>query len=534
MTTKSKLLDADAQKEKLSDEDILRRLFAPATYLPEERTEKSIVTLWGPTERAVSHRQIENTIAYAAEQFKEHGVKADDKVVFYCENSPEFSSALLACWTLNAMVVLVDYRAERADVLKMSQKLSAKYVVTSKHLYKNFGAETKAFADAGLNVLEISAVADFGKAKSGSTFDLATLDLERPAFTILTSGTTGTPKASVHTLGSLALNIKDLAAASGLDGTMTALTPLPISHIFGLSVFLVTQVLGMKAVLTSLDPVAFVKGIHWYKPELIAALPQFYGALFSAPEGYIDLTNAKLLLCGGAPLHVSLADKFEQTFGKQLHNGYGSTESKIVALNQTGPALCVGKPIGAVKIEIVDDEDKVLPEGELGEVRIGSKMLMEEYLDNEEETNKVLRDDYYYTGDLGRFEDGFLFVVGRKKDQVNVDGQTVYAGEVEEVFRKHPEVKEIAVIAAADEQTGECVKACVVVLDEDHAEKLKSKKESEAQEAQRELQEKFTKFCAEHLESYQCPTQWNFIDPHEGLPKTLAGKIDKKKLAESK
>lgn len=398
----------------LSQDDVLQRLFAPAHNLPESGNEQAIVMVSTGTERAVTHNQIESLLAHAIEQLEKNGVKKGDKIVFYCENSPEFSSTLLACWALNAMATLIDYRGKREDVLAACKKLGAKILVTSKKLYKDCASDTQLFTEAGLVLLDVSAFAEFKDTARKSQLDVNTLDLDQPALALLTSGTTGAPKTSVHTLRSLVQNVIELANASGLQNDMTALTPLPISHVFGLSIFLVAQVLGVKTVLTELEPVRFVKAVHRHKPELIAALPQFYGALLAAleraPAGYIDLSAARLLLCGGAPLAVSLSEKFEQTFGKKLNNGYGSTESKIVCFNTDGPTLSVGKPIGSAKIDIVNEQDEVLPEGKSGEVRITSSMLMSGYLNNETETQKVLHNGHYHTGDIGRFENGNLLI----------------------------------------------------------------------------------------------------------------------------
>jgi long-chain acyl-CoA synthetase len=520
---------------RLSQDDVIRRLFAPATNLPETRSEKAIVVVTvGGTERVVTHRQVENLVAHGVEQLKERGIKEGDKVVFYCENSPELSSTILACWSLNAMATLIDYRAKRADVLAMSKKMGAKLLLTSKRMYTDYVLETKLFAEAGIDVLDVSSFADFKDAAPKSQFDIQTLDLDRRAFAILSSGTTGAPKTAAHTLRSLVRNIIDLAEAADPQGNLTVLTPLPISHIFGLTVFLIAQVLGFKTVLTELEPVGFVKAVHRHKPQWIAALPQFYGALLSAPHGFIDLSNSQLLLCGGAPLAVSLADKFEETFGKRLNNGYGSTESKLVAFNKAGPTLSVGKPAGDIKIDIVNEQDEVLPEGKIGEVRITGSMLMDGYLDNEEESRKVLHNGHYYTGDIGRFEDGHLFVVGRKDDIIIVGGVVVKAGEIEEVLRNNHEVKEVAVTAVQNKRLGQIVKASVVLVDDKIAEKLNSKDRNQIIETERQLQRQFKAFCKEHLSRYQRPMKWEFLAPHDSLPKTLAGKTDKKVMSGAK
>ncbi|MBX9724683.1 MAG: acyl--CoA ligase [Candidatus Obscuribacterales bacterium] len=528
--TPTEIGGTDEKRAKLSQDDVIRRLFTPASNLPEPRNNQAIMIITAGIERSVTHRQIENLIGYAIDQLKARGIKEGDKIVFYSENSPEFSSAILACWALNAMASLVDYRAERSEVLEISQKLGAKLLVTSKKLYRDCNSKTNMFTEEGIGVLDVTAFAEFKNTAPQSQLDINTIDLDRPAFTILTSGTTANPKAAVHNLRSLLQNIVDLAEAADLESNMTALMPIPISHIFGLSVFLVMQVRGVKIVLTELDPVSFVKAVHRHKPELIAALPQFYGALLSAPEGAIDLSKTRLLLCGGAPLTVALADKFEATFGKQLNNGYGSTESKLVTLNKGGPALSVGKPIGSAKVEIVNEQNEVLPEGKSGEVRITGPMLMTGYLDNEEESKKVLHDGHYYTGDIGRFEDGYLFVVGRKSDIIFVAGVVVQSGEVEEALRNNHNVKDVAVTALQNKRLGQIIKASVVIVDDKIGDKLKSSDQNERIEARRELQSQFKAYCEQHLSRYKRPMKWDFLGPHDNLPKSLAGKTDKKTM----
>lgn len=521
---------------RLAHEDVILRLFLPAKHLPETRQDKAIVVVTaGETERAVTHAHVENLISHGIDELISRGVQAGDKVLFYCENTPEYTSTILACWSINAMAVLIDYRADRADVLAKAKKLDAKLLVTSRKIYTDYSFETNLFSDAGLQVMDVSSIKDRKDQTIESRFDLNSIDLDRPAFTILTSGTTGAPKTSVHTLRSLIENIVDLAEAAHEHGEITALTPLPISHIFGLTVFLIAQVLGAKTVLTELEPVGFVKAVHRHKPEWIAALPQFYGALLSAPRGFIRLEQARLMLCGGAPLTVSLSDKFEETFGKRLNNGYGSTECKLVAFNRdNGPPLSVGTPVGSIKIDIVDEKDHVLPQGKLGEVRIAGPMLMNGYLDNEEESRNVLRNGFYYTGDIGRFEGEHLFVVGRKNDVVIVNGVVVRVGEVEAALRNNPEVKDVAVTAVRNRRLGQLVKASIVLVDDKISEKLNSTDGKERVEAQRQLKQRFRAFCKQHLSRYQRPMKWDFLDSHQSLPKTLAGKTDKKKITGAK
>jgi acyl-CoA synthetase (AMP-forming)/AMP-acid ligase II len=514
---------------RISQLDVFARLFGQATNLREPRGKSGIVVAGNGIERAVTRYQVENITANAIEQLKEYGVKKGVNVVFYCENGLELSAALLACWALQATTTLVDYRTKRAEVSQLCKKMHTRLLLTSKS-HEDLGPDAEWKSEMQLDVLHISQLAKFKDKMLSEQFDVESLDLDSPLLMLFTSGTTGSPKTSLHTLRSLAQNISDLAEAAGLEGGMTAVTPLPTSHIFGLSVLLVTQLVGMKTVLTTLDPIAFIKAVHRHKPDMIAALPQFYGALLSAPDGAIDLTDTKLLLCGGTPPTVSLADKFEAKFGKRLNNGYGSTESKIVSFNKDGPVLSVGKPVGHVQIDIVNERDELLPEGESGEVRIAASTMMNGYLNNEEENRKVLRSGHYYTGDFGRIENGYLFVAGRKNDIVIVGGAVVQAGEIEEALRQNSEVKEVAVIAVSNKRLGQIVKAFVVLTESEFASKLKSTNPDERLDAKRELQHRFKAYCKEHLSRYKRPMAWEFFGPHYDLPKTLAGKVDKKAM----
>jgi long-chain acyl-CoA synthetase len=427
------------------------------------------------------------------------------------------------------MAILIDFRFPTTEILDVVKKMNAKLLVTSKRIFADFERASKMFDEEHIEVFEISNLEKLKNSPPKLTIDLSTINLDQPAFTILTSGTTGIPKIAVHNLKTLALNLVDLCEAAGLDGNMTGVMPLPISHIFGLEVFLVTQILGVKVTLVELDPVGFVNAVAKYKPELIAALPQFFGALLSAPAGAIDLSRSALLLCGGAPLTVSLAEAFESKFGKRLNNGYGSTECKIVAINKNGPVLSVGSSLQSVTIDIVNERNEVLPEGACGEVRITSSMLMEGYLGNEEGTKKVLNNGRYHTGDIGRLENGNLFVSGRKGDMVIVAGSVVFSALIEEALRNHKDVREVAVVAVPNKRLGQSIKAVIVLNDAEKSSHLDGNDE-QSMEAHRQLQSQFRNYCKQNLKRYMCPMKFEFLGPHDALPKTLAGKTDKTKL----
>ena len=237
-----------------------------------------------------------------------------------------------------------------------------------------------------------------------------------------------------------------------LNQNTKVLLPLPLSHIFGLEVFYACFIYGAPLLFNELSPQSFFVCAKKYAPEIICGVPSLYGAMLGLPPGMVDLSKSEVLLCGGAPLPLSMAEEFEKKYGKRLNNGYGSTESKIIALNINGPIESVGKIIPSVKVDIVDTQGNVLRPGETGEIRISGPCLMLGYLDNPQETAKVLSHSQYYTGDMGCIRDGYLFISGRNKEMIVVAGNKVFPAEVEDVLRQHPMVKEVAVIGIPNKQ----------------------------------------------------------------------------------
>jgi long-chain acyl-CoA synthetase len=282
-------------------------------------------------------------------------------------------------------------------------------------------------------------------------------------------------------------------------------------------------------VFSELTPTSFVQCVARHKPHVVAGVPTLYGALMAAPKEALDLSNAILLLCGGAPLPISLAEEFEGKFGKRINNGYGSTESKIVALNQSGPIESVGRIVPSVRIDIVNDKDEPLGLGETGEIRITGPILMEGYLGQAEATAKVLHHGHYHTGDMGFFKDGNLYIAGRSKEMIIVAGYKVFPVEVEDALRKHEVVKEVAVMGQPHRQLGQIVKAIIVINEGELSNKLEGTGD-QPKEARQELISKLKEYCKDNLRRELRPMEWEFQPASKPLPKTASGKVDKKKL----
>jgi long-subunit acyl-CoA synthetase (AMP-forming) len=193
---------------------------------------------------------------------------------------------------------------------------------------------------------------------------------------MLTSGTTGTPKGAVHGFGSLVENLVDLGHLVKMNPETMVLLPLPLSHIFGFETMLTILIVGAQVAFTA-SIETFIQALAGRHFHIVAAVPAMWAALLHLDPKMFHFQENDVLLSGGAGLPQSLADDFRTKFGQRLNNGYGSTESKIVALNVDGPELSVGKWIPSAKIEIVDANDSPLPVGEVGEIRIAGSCLFQ-------------------------------------------------------------------------------------------------------------------------------------------------------------
>jgi long-chain acyl-CoA synthetase len=228
-----------------------------------------------------------------------------------------------------------------------------------------------------------------------------------------------------------------------------------------------------------------------------------------------DTSSMRLWGSGAAPLPLEIVEPFERKFGGRILEGYGLTEASPVVsahrLSGVRKLGSVGQPLPGVQVGILDEDDRLLPAGQVGEVGVRGPNVMQGYHGLAEETARALRNGWLHTGDMGRLDaDGFLYIVERKKDLIIRGGFNVYPREVEEVLYAHPAVAEAAVVGTPDALMGEEVQAFVT---------LKPGATADA--------EGLIAFCQARLAKYKCPRQVRFVD---GLPKSPIGKILRKEL----
>ncbi|MBA3992820.1 MAG: hypothetical protein C0469_04775 [Cyanobacteria bacterium DS2.3.42] len=516
---------------------ILKRLLYPVAEQPDcadltaiVETDVELPGASGSTHKSYSFQQMQSLIDAAQEEFLSLGVARGDRIMMSAPNSARLLASILALWRIGAVAIPVDARVTAQEVQNVARRLKVKFLCGSvRHApdFLNVNADLK---NEKIQLVDISAIAESAKNASAlPRVESSEEELKAPAFIILTSGTTGTPKGAVHDLSSLMVNLVELGEMASMEREKRGLLPLPLSHIFGLEVTLICFLFRATVVFCDLTPNGFFACINKYDPHMLVGVPTVYAAMLNIKDGLMNLNSAHIMLSGGAPLPVSLAEDFLKKYGKKLNNGYGSTESKIIALNLIGPSDSVGKPIPSVKVEIIGDNDQVLGEGETGEIAISGSNLMLGYVDNPEATAKAVRNGRYYTGDLGHITNEQIFISGRAKEMIVVAGNKVFPAEVEDVLLNHPNATEVAVIGVPHKSLGQTVKAVIVIKDKDLSEQLKEGGDAK-KAARQELISQFKDYSKDNLKRELRPMEWDFRAAGDYLPKTLSGKVDKKQL----
>ena len=438
-------------------------------------------------------------------QFKDSGAKAIVILANFAYNLEE----VIADTDIQSVVV-----TEIGDMLGFPKRLLINAVV--KHVKKMVPKYNLPKAVSFLDALDI------GSEKKFTAADTTGDDI---AFLQYTGGTTGVPKGAMLTHFNLYSNViqsymwgRELTQS----GDERYLMVIPYFHIYGQTVgmLLGTWNGAMQIPVPKFDPDALIQAIKAYKPTFFPGVPTLYISMLNHPEiKTCGLEYVRRFNSGSAPLPVEVIEQFEQLSGAMLYEGYGLTEASPTT--HSTPTLARRKPgsIGltypATDAKIVDLETGTLevPLGQEGELCIRGPQVMKGYWNRPDETAIALRDGWLYTGDVARMdEDGYFYIVQRKKDMIIVSGFNVYPNEVEDVLFTHPAVLEAAVIGVPDQYRGESVKAFVVLKPGVSA-----------------TVEELLEFCKTNLAKYKVPS---VIQITPSLPKSAVGKVLRRELRE--
>ncbi|HET7544762.1 MAG TPA: AMP-binding protein [Polyangiaceae bacterium] len=340
------------------------------------------------------------------------------------------------------------------------------------------------------------------------------------ALLIFTGGTTGEPKAVVHSHRALSVSLlQHVSAWPVVPRGERFLSAAPIFHIWGLAyaTFIPIYCQSAHVIISKYDPELVLLALEAETITVFSGGPAPVYMLLTQHARFktTNFSSLKYCLTGGAPCPEDLHQLWEQQTGCALLEGWGMSEAAPLCLSRPGARklLSVGRPVVGTQVEVVDLEtgSRVLGAGEAGEVRIRGPQLMLGYRAKPEATREVLRDGWLYTGDIGYLDaEGDLFLVDRKKDMIIVGGFNVYPRQVDEVLFKHPKIAEVASVGIPDAMLGEVLVAFVVrtpgaTLSEDE----------------------FFDYCRANLVKYRRPVAVTFLD---SLPRTNARKLDKKAL----
>lgn len=484
------------------------------------------------------------------------GVKKGDRIAMLLPNSPQSLITMFGIWKAGGIAVPLNPLYTESELEHALQDCGAKEVIVLSSFYKKFKAvqpKTNIHATIVTNIKEylpplLRLLFTLVKEKKeGYRVELQPGDVwlgdllrqyvtaPQPAVEVkpgdhaiflFSGGTTGIPKCAIGTHHALVISGMQLCSWAKIDPNSwqgSIMQNMPLFHVYGLAGVMPTGLVGHCTLIMIPNPRDIhdlVETIHKAKPTFLPGVPTLFIALINHPDvksGKVSLKSIKNCLSGAAPLMIETKQRFEALTGGNIVEGYAMTETMmgtvITPIGGIYKPGSTGIPLPDVEIRIVDIDsgETDLPTGEVGEIISRCPQMMVGYYQHPTETANSIRDGWLFTGDLGYMdEDGYLFIVDRKKDVIKPGGFQVWPREVEEVIASHPAVAEVGVAGIADAYSCEAVKAWVVL-----------------REGQTITEEELKQFCRTKLTGYKVPKYFEF---RESLPKSMIGKVLRREL----
>ena len=499
-----------------------------ATMLRESTTAHPDKVLCHVMDLSFTYAQVDEISGRVGAALLATGLERGDKVAVQLPNLPQFLFTYFGLMKAGLVMVPLNPLLRAPEVAYHLQDSDAKVLIT----FEMFAEEACKGAQEvdGVTTYVVNMPGNDERPEGSKHYDelyfaddprdIVPTEGDDTAVLLYTSGTTGKPKGAELTHLNLYMNCTIAGQLFEFQETDIGVAVLPLFHVFGLSSVLNTSVrYGGTIVLIprfELEPV--VEAIEKHRCTIFSGVPTMYFGLLNMDTEGKDLSSLRVGVSGGAAIPGEVIKAFEEKFpGCVVLEGYGLSESTSTTtfnINaEQRKVLSIGKPIWGVQVEVVDDDDQPLPAGEehVGEIVIRGHNIMKGYYGKPEATAEAFKNGWFHSGDLGyRDEDGYLFIVDRKKDLVIRGGYNVYPREVEEVLYEHPAVAEAAVIGRPDPKMGEEVLAFVA---------LKPGASADPEELKAHAKER--------LAAYKYPREVRIVDE---LPKGPTGKILKKEL----
>jgi long-chain acyl-CoA synthetase len=501
------------------DKETLADVLRPAMAIAPDK----VAVYFG--DREITYRQLDDGANRIATALVGFGVKKGDRIVVHVDNRPEFIEIYQGVMRAGAILVPTNvmYTADEMEHIVTDSGAVAAFIRGD--LVEKLSSRRERFP-ALRDIIAVGPSAVPGVTEleelEGRPSHRPQVDLEpdATAFIQYTSGTTGKPKGAMvsHTnVLSVIDSMKELTNVPAIEEDVILLV-LQLFHAYALNLALNRAFLGVTpfVLVTRFDAERVMRLMERHQVTIFYGAPPMYFAIVNSPDaGKVDISSLRMAFSGAAPLPVVILERFKALTGVEICEGYGLSETApTLCSNAAGPSSkpgTVGPAIPGVTLRLVDDEDRDVAPGEVGEIIARGPNVFKGYWQREAETAEAMRGGWFHTGDLARVDaDGYYTIVDRKKDMVLVSGYNVYPIEVENVILRHPKVLDVAVVGVPDDYQGESVKAFVVL-----------------RAGETMLAKELTDYCRQHLAAYKVPRH---VEIREDLPRSITGKLLKREL----
>jgi len=478
------------------------------------------------SDRTLSYPEFEEATSRVSASLVARGLAKGDRVGLYCLNSDLFAIAYFAILKAGGTVVPINLLLNPREVIYILRDCGARGLVYHEALSEAVTAVRQGVESLSVYVCagrHPNAPSDLPWQEALHADPLKDAPALQPeedvAAIIYTSGTTGHPKGAMLTHHNLASNTRSVRKALDVTpGADAFLTVLPMFHSFAATAGMLSPLFaGCRVIpLPKFDPVLVADTVAAKQATIFMGVPSMYGTFLRLPEEYTEkFRTLRFCVSGGAAMPEEILRQFERRFGKLIYEGDGPTEcSPVTCCNPIGGKRkigSVGVAVPDVQMKILDDQGQELPKGRIGEICVRGPNVMKGYWQQPEATREAFFGDWFRTGDLGtEDEEGYFFIVDRKKDMIIVNGMNVYPRVVEEVLYQFDPIHEAAVVGQPSERHGEVPIAFV---------SLKPGKETSEAAVKA--------FCRDHLGRHEVPRKVIILP---ALPKNATGKILKREL----
>ena len=470
--------------------------------------------------RQFTYKEFEAAVTRTANMLAANGVQKGDVVSLLLPNSVEYVIAYFACWQRGALAGPINSLLKSQEIAYVISNSEAKALLVNSEFVPVVESVQKDLPTLQA-IIRFDDESEATRGYSSDTEAATEVDLDHEAIIIYTSGTTGKPKGCLLTHGNVIANARQITSWLSFTEKDRLLTIMPLFHMNAVSVTTMSALYagGSTVVSPKFSASRFWQIISDYEITSFGSVATMLSMLLSTyPDGIpagLKTDQLRFAMCGSAPVPAEVMRRFEDTFNCLVIEGYGLSESTCRSTfnppdQRRRPGSC-GLPIGN-EMRVVDDEDREVPEGELGEIVLRGENILKGYYKNNAANDTAFRNGWFHTGDIGyRDKDGFFYIVDRKSDMIIRGGENIYPREIDEVLYQHPDVAAAAVVGVPDTLYGEEVAAVIVLKP--------GAKTSEQQ---------VIDYCKGRLADFKCPKTVHFM---EDIPKGPTGKLLKRELA---